>query len=88
LRRGGHAIRINGVDGAIGDCKSEASKQPVPLDSLTVDELQSWRKATMYASDMDWVFASERVFGKMPIWSNASLQKVLQPAACGRGSQR
>jgi len=69
------------VDGAIGDCKSEVSKQPVPLDALTLDELRSWRKVTMYASDTDWVFASERVFGKMPIWSNASLQKVLQPAA-------
>lgn len=69
------------VDGAVGDCKSEVSKQPVPLDALTLDELQSWRKITMYASDEDWVFASERLFGKMPIWSNASLQKVLQPAA-------
>ncbi len=35
----------------------------------------------MYASDADWEFASERLFGKMPIRSNASLQKVLQPAA-------
>lgn len=69
------------VDGAIGDCKSEVSKQPVPLDALTLDELRSWRKITMYASDADWIFASERLFGKMPIWSNASLQKVLQPAA-------
>jgi integrase len=74
-------VRRSVVDGAIGDCKSEVSQQPVPLDALTLDELQSWRKITMYASDTDWVFASERVFGKMPIWSNASLQKVLQPAA-------
>ncbi len=74
-------VRLSVVDGAIGDCKSEVSQQPVPLDALTLDELQSWRKITMYASDTDWVFASERVFGKMPIWSNASLQKVLQPAA-------
>lgn len=69
------------VDGAIGDCKSEISKQPVPLDALTLEELKSWRKLTMYAADTDWVFASERLFGKMPIWANASLQKVLQPAA-------
>jgi integrase len=69
------------VDGAIGDCKSEISKQPVPLDTLTLDELQTWRKGTMYAADADWVFASKRLFGKMPIWANASLQKALQPAA-------
>jgi len=35
----------------------------------------------MYAADSDWVFASEQVFGKMPVWANSSLQKVLQPAA-------
>ena len=29
----------------------------------------------------DWVFASEHVFGKMPVWAISSLQKVLQPAA-------
>lgn len=69
------------VDGAVGRCKTEVSQQPVPLDELTLLELQSWRKVTMYASDSDWVFAGERVFGKMPIWSNASLQKVLQPVA-------
>lgn len=69
------------VDGAIGDCKSETSKQLVPLDQLTRTELQAWRQVTMYAADADWIFASERLFGKMPIWSNVSLQKVLQPAA-------
>ncbi len=69
------------VDGEAGRCKTEVSQQPVPLDEMTMGELQSWRKVTMYAADSDWVFASERVFGKMPIWSNASLQKVLQPAA-------
>lgn len=69
------------VDGAIGGCKSETSKQSVPLDELARTELQSWRHITMYAADTDWIFASERLFGKMPIWSNSSLQKVLQPAA-------
>jgi len=53
----------------------------VPLDELTLSELQSWRSVTMYAADSDWVFASEQVFGKMPVWANSSLQKVLQPAA-------
>lgn len=69
------------VDGAVGDCKSEVSRQPVPLDALTLEELQSWRRLTMYASDSDWLFASERLFGRMPIWSNSCLQKVLRPAA-------
>ena len=69
------------VDGAVGRCKTEVSQQPVPLDGLTLDELQSWRTITMYASGSDWVFASDAVFGKMPVWAVSSLQKVLQPAA-------
>ncbi len=69
------------VDGAVGRCKTEVSQQPVPLDALTLDEIQSWRAFTMYASESDWVFASEHVFGKMPVWAISSLQKVLQPAA-------
>ncbi|HTF65487.1 MAG TPA: tyrosine-type recombinase/integrase [Edaphobacter sp.] len=34
-----------------------------------------------YALESDWVFASPSLFGRMPIWANASLRKVLQPAA-------
>jgi len=69
------------VDGAVGRCKTEVSQQPVPLDDLVLAELQTWRTITMYASDTDWVFASEHAFGKMPIWAVSSLQKVLQPVA-------
>jgi integrase len=69
------------VDGAVGRCKTEVSQQPVPLDGLTLEELQSWRTVTHYAAPSDWVFASDRVFGKMPVWAVSSLQKVLQPAA-------
>lgn len=69
------------VDGEVGNCKTEVSQQPVPLDDLTLAELQSWRRVTMYASGLDWVFASPTVFGNMPVWAVSSLQKVLQPAA-------
>jgi len=68
-------------EGEVGDCKTEVSRQPVPLDTLTLEELQSWRRVTLYAADSDWLFASNAVFGKMPVWAVSSLQKVLQPAA-------
>jgi integrase len=68
------------VDGAVGRCKAETSQQPVPLDQLALGELQSWREVTMYAADSDWVFASERLFGKTPVWAVSSLLKVLQPS--------
>jgi integrase len=67
------------VDGAVGRCKTETSQQPVPLDELTLGELQSWREVTMYAADSDWVFASLRE--DAALWAVSSLQKVLQPAA-------
>jgi integrase len=73
------------VDGSVGPCKTEISQQPVPLDSLTLGELQSWRVVCLYPLDSDWVFASRLLFGRMPVWSNASRQKVLQPAACEAG---
>lgn len=69
------------VEGEVGDCKTEVSQQPVPLDELTLEELQSWRRVTLYSADSDWVFASSVLFGKMPVWAVSSLQKVLQPAA-------
>lgn len=81
FERGQANVLCSVVDGAVGPCKTEVSQQPVPLDELTLCELQSWRKATMYASDADWIFASSAVFGKMPVWAVSSLQKVLQPAA-------
>jgi integrase len=81
FERGQANVLRSVVDGAVGCCKTEISQQPVPLDELTLTELQSWRQVTMYASGSDWVFASNAVFGKMPVWAVSSLQKVLQPAA-------
>ena len=69
------------VDGEVGRCKTEVSQQPVPLDDLALEELKSWRRITMYATDPDWVFASPTLFGKMPVWAISALQRVLQPAA-------
>jgi integrase len=69
------------VDGIIGKCKTEASRKPVPIDSFTAGELRTWKKETCYAEPEDWVFASERVGGKMPPWSDTLLDRILQPAA-------
>jgi integrase len=69
------------VDGFVGRCKTEVSQQAVPLDKLTLSKIQAWRKVTPYPVNSDWVFASDRLLGRMPIWANTSLRKVLQPAA-------
>jgi len=69
------------VDGIVGRCKTETSRRPVPIDEFTADELLSWKKETCYAKPDDWVFASEKVQGKMPPWTDTLLDRFLQPAA-------
>jgi integrase len=69
------------VDGIVGKCKTETSRRPVPIDEFTADELLAWKKETCYAGPEDWVFASERVQGKMPPWADTLLDRFLQPAA-------
>lgn len=69
------------VDGAIGPCKTEISQQAVPLDEIAVDGLIAWRKVCPYGFAEDWVFASERLFGKLPVWPDSLRTKILQPAA-------
>ena len=69
------------VDGIVGKCKTEASRRPVPIDRFTAEELQALRKESCYAKLEDWVFASEKVQGKMPPWADTLLDRSLQPAA-------
>lgn len=69
------------VDGAIGPCKTEVSRQPVPLDEIAVEQLSAWRRVCPFGLDSDWVFASERTFGKLPVWPDSLRSKILQPAA-------
>jgi integrase len=69
------------TDGHVEHCKTETSRQPVPLDELTRMELRRWLNVSAYSGPEDWMFASDRMFGSMPIWANTSRQKVLQRAA-------
>lgn len=69
------------VDGIVGKCKTEASRRPVHIDRFTAQTLLAWRKETCYAQPEDGVFASEKVQGKMPLWTDTLLDRFLQPAA-------
>ena len=69
------------VDGIVGRCKTETSRRPVPIDEFTTGELLAWRRESCYAEPGDWVFASERVQGRMPPWADTLLARFLQPAA-------
>ena len=50
----------------LGNCKAEASAKPVPMDSHMAEDLLRWRRQSIYASDDDYVLASETMRGKQP----------------------
>jgi integrase len=68
-------------DGAIGPCKTEISEQPVPLDDIVLEGLETWQPVCGYPEPGDWVFASDHSFGKTPLWPDSLRSKTLQPIA-------
>src|SRR5664279_5266309 len=53
----------------VGNCKTEASRKPVPLDLTLASELWSWKQDSAYGKPNDWVFASPRSRGRNPYLS-------------------
>jgi len=69
----------------VGDCKTEASAKPVPLDAYMADDLRRWRRQSAYAQDDDYVFASETMKGRQPYWPDNLMKRHIRP---GGVSQR
>ena len=69
----------------VGDCKTEASRKPVPLDDRVAADLWLWKETSRYRQPDDWIFASPRSQGKHPFWPDALLQKNIRPAALRAG---
>ncbi|WP_420236185.1 tyrosine-type recombinase/integrase [Telmatobacter bradus] len=65
----------------IGDCKTEASRKPVPLDSRLADALSRWQAISPYPQPEDWVFASPHSNGRLPYWPGAFYRAHILPAA-------
>jgi integrase len=65
----------------VGDCKTEASRKPVPLDLRLSKVLWNWRLQSPYPIDEDWVFASPHSRGKLPYWPGSLYKAHLEPAA-------
>ena len=64
----------------VGECKTEASQKPVPMDIFLADALLQWRSQTAYGGPDDWVFASPVMHGKQPYWPER-LRKIVQRTA-------
>ncbi len=69
----------------VGNCKTEASKKPVPMDPILASELWAWKQGSSYNQPYDWVFASPRTKGKNPYWPDIILSRVVRPAVARAG---
>ena len=69
------------VHQVVGNCKTEASQKPVPLEASVAEDLWLWKQSTPYNRPDDWVFASPWTKGKQPLWPDSLLKRWIQPAA-------
>ena len=69
------------VSQVVGTCKTEASQEPVPLQSGLADALLVWRRQTSYRKREDWVFASPHSQGRHPVWAQAIMRYHIRPGA-------
>jgi integrase len=65
----------------VGDTKTEASKKPVPLQPLLIEELKHWRNRSLYNRDSDFLFPSVQKNGSQPISADMILRRQIRPAA-------
>jgi integrase len=65
----------------VGNCKTEASRKPVPLEPSVAEHLWLWKQTTPFNKPTDWVFASLRMKGTQPLWPDMVLKRYIQPAA-------
>jgi integrase len=75
------------VRAQIGDTKTQASAQPVPLHPVVAIALREWRSVTLYSGENDFLFPSLRENGTKPVWPDMVLQKIIRPALVRAGIQ-
>ena len=73
------------VRAQMGETKTAASAKPVPLHPVLADALRDWHRASLYKAVGDFLFPSIRSNGKIPVWPDMVLQKVIRPAATRAG---
>jgi integrase len=69
----------------IGNCKTEASRKPVPIETQVAAHLWLWKETSTYSKSDDWIFASPHTHGKQPFWPEIVLQKIIRPALLRAG---
>lgn len=72
----------------VGNCKTEASRKPIPMDPILASELRTWKQDSPYGQPNDWVFASPHTQGRNPYWPGILLSRVIRPAAARAGIRK
>src|SRR3977135_3486476 len=80
----GRSIYMN----VVGNCKTEASRKPVPMDLILASALWSWKQDSPYGHADDWVFASPHTRGRNPYWPDSLLSHIIRPAAVCAGIRK
>jgi integrase len=65
----------------VGDCKTEASAKPVPMDEYMAEDLKRWHRQSPYPMPDDWVFASPSMRGQQPYWPDNLMKRYIKPTA-------
>jgi integrase len=63
-----------------GDTKTEASRKPVPLHPLVIEELRRWKQTSLYRTDEDYLFPSVQKNGSQPLQPDMILKRHIRPA--------
>jgi integrase len=69
----------------VGNCKTETSRKPVPMDAELAEALWHWRGQSGYPKLENWVFASPAKNGEQPYWPGTLYRAHLEPAAKAAG---
>jgi integrase len=73
------------VDGVVGDVKTKYSQSGLPLDAALAEILFTWKRASQFDGETDWVFASTLKAGDSPLRATAVLENHIKPAAIAAG---
>lgn len=68
----------------VDETKTDESRRSLPMHDSLMNQLQTWRQCSEFASQADWIFASPVQLGRLP-WSYDQLWRVYQKAAVKAG---
>lgn len=63
-----------------GNTKTEASRKPVPLHPVVIEQLKEWKETSLYKANDDYLFPSIAKNGSQPIQPDMILKRHIRPA--------